>query len=256
MWNDDLLLLLLCQGSIRHHGTAVCIVLPVCISSWKPVPWQEFPAVGSLFWQCHLGLRWAAALAAGWTSGKGPCASSASRCFLSHTLVMKCTPGLRNSLGAGANIRRSKFIIWYYNIPHLQNWEQAHLLTQNKTEQLAGRDTARLSFHSPLTARQDVMHPVPRAFSALPISDKRWKQRAALWPEQPPWLLCFCTPGRRAGKRGNILGVGIKLPTSPGRPAKAENTFPLPWQEGSSPKSLSCLWQGEELVPHPPDHIS
>lgn len=111
---------------------------------------------------------------------KGPCASSASGCFLSHTLVMKCTPGLRNSLGAGANIRRSKFIIWYYNIPHLQNWEQAHLLTQNKTEQLAGRDTARLSFHSPLTARQDVMHPVPRAFSALPISDKRWKQRAAL----------------------------------------------------------------------------
>lgn len=87
MWKDDLLLLLLCQGSIRHHGTAVCIVLPLCISSWKPVPWQEFPAEGSLFWQCHLGLRWAAALAAGWTSGKGPlCFFSLGVLFKSHLL--------------------------------------------------------------------------------------------------------------------------------------------------------------------------
>lgn len=35
---------------------------------------------------------------------------------------------------------------WYYNIPHLQNLEQAHLLTQNKTQQLAGRDKRRLTF--------------------------------------------------------------------------------------------------------------
>lgn len=54
-------------------------------SSWEPVPWQEFPAERGLFWQCHLGPHWAAALAARWTSGKQPCASSASGCFLSHT---------------------------------------------------------------------------------------------------------------------------------------------------------------------------
>lgn len=33
MCKDDLLLLLLCQGSIGHHSAAVCIVLPLCISS-------------------------------------------------------------------------------------------------------------------------------------------------------------------------------------------------------------------------------
>lgn len=86
-WKDDLLLLLLCQGSIRQHGAAVCIVRPLCISSWEPLPWQEFPAEGGLFQQCHLGLHWAASPAARWTSGKQPlCFFSLRVLFKSHLL--------------------------------------------------------------------------------------------------------------------------------------------------------------------------
>lgn len=36
----------------------------------------------------------------------------------------------------------------------------------------------------------------------------------------------------------------------------AEDTFPLPQQEGRSQKALGCLWQGKELVPDQPGHIS
>lgn len=170
---------------------------------------------------------------------------------------MKLTPGLRNSWGAGANIRkkRSKFIVWYYNIPHLQNWERAHLLTQNKTEQLAGRNTGRLSFPPPLTACEMWGIQCQGHFLFWHTWQKV-KQRATLWPQQPRWLPCLWTPGRTAVKRGNILGVGIQLPTSSGRPAKAEGYFPLARWEIDSQKSLSCLWQWEELVPHLPEHIS
>ena len=83
MWND-LLLLLLYQGSIRHQ---VCIVLPLCVSCREPGPRRELPAEGGLFWQCHLGLHPAAALAARWTCGKQPlCFFSRRALFKSHLL--------------------------------------------------------------------------------------------------------------------------------------------------------------------------
>lgn len=148
---------------------------------------------------------------------------------------MKCTPGLRNSLGAGANIRkkRSKFMSWYYNIPHSQNREQAHLLTQNKTQQLAGRDKKRLTF-------QDVVHPMPRASSALPIPDKKGTKEQ--YCDHNRLTGCCVSALQAEGQfREGTSGHKHQAPTSSGRPAKAKNSFPLPWQEGSSHKSLSCL---------------
>lgn len=65
----------------------VCILLPLCISSWEPMPWQELPAERGLFWEHHLGLHWAAALAATWTSGEQPlCFFSLRMLFKSHLL--------------------------------------------------------------------------------------------------------------------------------------------------------------------------
>lgn len=63
---------------------------------------------------------------------------------------MKRTPRLRKSLGAKIKRKRSRFIIWYYNIPHSQIWEQAHLLTQNRTA--VSRQRLGLSSHPALTA--------------------------------------------------------------------------------------------------------
>lgn len=175
-----------------------------------------------------------------------PCASSASGPF-EVTLVMKCTPRLRNSLGAKIR-KKSMFSIWYSIIPHLQSWEQAHLLTQNRTA--ASRDCGTVLPPCPHSS-QAVMCSGPRAFLlCLCLTQKGNKEQR--WFQEPHYP---SVPALQPGQlRGNILGIGVELPTSTGRPAKAEDSFPLPWQEGSSLKSLSCLWQVEELVPQLPGH--
>ena len=79
-----------CSCCVRDQYNTMALLSALCchsISSWEPVLWQEFPAEGGLFWQRHLGLHWAAALAATWTSGKQPlCFVSLRVLFKSHLL--------------------------------------------------------------------------------------------------------------------------------------------------------------------------
>lgn len=97
---------------------------------------------------------------------------------------------------------RNKFIIWYHDISCLQNWKQAHLHTQNKSEQSASKDTAMLSFCSPLRAHNNMMHAAaPRAISALAISEGRGT-KSNLVTTKPHCLLCFCAPGRKQLREG------------------------------------------------------
>lgn len=145
---------------------------------------------------------------------------------------MKLVEWLRNSLGTSVKSGRNKFIIWYHGISCLQNWKQAHLHTQNKPEQSESKDSAMPSFCSPLRVHNNVMHPAPRAISALAISEGRGT-KSSLVTTKPDWPLYSCAPGRTAAKRGNILGLGgiTQTYTGSGRSAKAGYSLPLPWQE-------------------------
>lgn len=81
MWKDDLLL---CQGSIWHHGAAACIVLPLCISSESQCPDKSFLPREAFADNVIWGYTKKQLLLLDEHLENSPCAASASGCFLSH----------------------------------------------------------------------------------------------------------------------------------------------------------------------------
>lgn len=92
-------------------------------------------------------------------------------------------------------------------------------------------------------------HTRTEGIPALPMSDTEGNKEQH-WGCNSLAAPLFLPSSQESGERTSWA----VLPRSHQYRETCQGSFPLPWQEGSSLKSLSCLWQVEELVPHRPDH--
>lgn len=156
---------------------------------------------------------------------------------------MKCTPRLRNSLGANTRRKKSKFSICTTTFLTSRPGNRL-TYSPRRGEQWAGRACGTVLPPCPHSS-QAVMHSGPRAFLLCPCLTQKGNKEQR-WLHQPH---CPSVPALQPGQlTGNILGIGIKLLTSTGRPAKAQDSFPLPWQQGSSLKSLLVASEGASEI--------